>query len=85
MTLEEQSAQLTDSLDKLPPILKKNLHRNLCTCNEVLKIDIIKAIVNGATTVGEIKKQTYATMGSGCCTQQIERLIKCLCSPENKK
>lgn len=26
------------------------------------------------------KKQTYATMGSGCCTQQVERLIECLCS-----
>ena len=85
MTLEEQIAQITDPLDKLPPILKKNLDRNLCTCNEVLKIDIINAIVNGATTVGEIKKQTYATMGSGCCTQQIERLIECLCSPEKEK
>jgi bacterioferritin-associated ferredoxin len=85
MTLEEQIAQITDSLDKLPPILKKNLDRNLCTCNEVLKMDIINAIVNGATTVGDIKKQTYATVGSGCCTQQVERLIECLCSPEKEK
>jgi NAD(P)H-nitrite reductase large subunit len=82
MTLEEQIAQITDSLEKLPPVLKKNLDRNLCTCNEVLKMDIINAIVNGATTVGDIKKQTYATVGSGCCTQQVERLIECLCSPE---
>ena len=72
-------------LDKLPPILKKNLDRNLCTCNEVVKMDIINAIVNGATTVAEIKKQTYATMGSGCCTKQVERLIECLCSPETEK
>ena len=72
-------------LDKLPPILKLNLDRNLCVCNEVLKIDIINAIVNGATSVEEIKKQTYATMGSGCCTQQIERLIECLCAPEKRK
>lgn len=43
-------------------------------------MDIINAIVNGATTVEEIKKQTYATMGTGCCTQQVERLIECLCS-----
>ena len=71
----------TNPLDKLPPILKKNLDRNLCTCNEVLKMDIINAIVEGATTVGEIKKQTYATMGTGCCTKQVERLIECLCSP----
>ena len=70
-------------LDKLPSILKKNLDKNLCVCNEVLKMDIINAIANGATTVAEIKKQTYATMGSGCCTNQVERLIECLCSPEN--
>ena len=72
-------------LDKLPPILKKNLEQNLCVCNEVLKMDIIDAIVKGATTVEEIKKQTYATVGSGCCTQQIERLIECLCSTETEK
>lgn len=75
----------TNPLDKLPAILKKGLDKNLCVCNEVLKMDIINAIVNGATTVAEIKKQTYATMGSGCCTQQVERLIECLCSPETEK
>ena len=72
-------------LDKLPRILKKDLDKNLCVCNEVPKMDIINAIVNGATTVAEIKKQTYATMGSGCCTQQVERLIECLCSSETEK
>lgn len=75
----------TNPLDKLPAILKKNLDKNLCVCNEVLKKDIINAIVNGATTVDEIKKQTYATMGSGCCIQQVERLIECLCSPDTDK
>jgi len=72
-------------LDKLPSILKQNLDKNLCTCNEVAKIDIINAIVNGATTVEEVKKQTYATMGTGCCIQQVERLIECLCAPEPRK
>jgi len=48
-------------------------------------MDIINAIVNGATTVDEVKKQTYATMGSGCCSKQVERLIECLCSAETKK
>ena len=75
----------TNPLDKLPTILKENLDKNLCVCNEVIKMDIINAIVNGATTVGEIKKQTYATMGSGCCTQQVERLIECLCMPAMEK
>ena len=69
-------------LDKLPPILKQNLDKNLCVCNEVTRMDIINAIVNGATTVEEVKQQTYATMGSGCCLQQVERLIECLCAPE---
>ncbi len=80
-----KTSSTTNPVDKLPPILRKNLRRNLCTCNEVLKIDIINAIVNGATTVDEVKKQTYATMGSGCCAQQVQRLIDCLCSPEEDK
>lgn len=48
-------------------------------------MDIINAIVNGAVTVEEVKKQTYATMGTGCCIQQVERLIECLCAPESKR
>lgn len=48
-------------------------------------MDIINAIVNGATTVEEVKKQTYAMTGAGCCVQQVERLIECLCAPEAKK
>ena len=71
-------------LDKLPAILKQNLDKNLCVCNEVPKMDIINAIVNGAITVAEVKKQTYATMGTGCCIQQVERLIECLVSQENE-
>ncbi|MBL7002610.1 MAG: (2Fe-2S)-binding protein [Gammaproteobacteria bacterium] len=67
-------------LDKLPPILKTNLDKNLCVCNEVPKIDIINVIANGATTVALVKQKTYATMGTGCCTKQVERLIECLCA-----
>jgi len=75
---------VSDPIDRLPPILKEGLYKNLCVCNEVPKMDIINAIVNGATTVAEVKKQTYATMGSGCCKQQVERLIECLYSPETE-
>ena len=75
---------VTNPVDKLPPVLKKNLRRDLCTCNQVLKIDIINAIIDGATSVEEVKKQTYATMGSGCCKQQVERLIECLCAQETE-
>lgn len=72
----------SNPLDKLPPVLRENLDKNLCTCNEVAKIDIINAIVNGAATVEAVKIQTYATMGAGCCIQQVERLIECLCGPD---
>jgi NAD(P)H-nitrite reductase large subunit len=48
-------------------------------------MDIINAIINGATSVEEVKKQTYATMGTGCCIQQVERLIECLRAPEPRK
>ena len=75
----------TNPLDRLPLILQKDLDRNLCTCNEVPKMDIINAIVGGATTVTEVKSQTYATDGIGCCTRQVERLIECLCLPETEK
>ena len=72
-------------LDKLPSILKQNLDRNLCTCMDVPKMDVINAIANGATTVEDVKKQTYAATGAGCCLQQVERLIECLCAPEPRK
>lgn len=76
---------VTDPLDKLPRLLKKNLNKNLCVCNDVPKIDIINAIVNGATSIAEIRKETYATMGSGCCKQDVERLIECLSFMETDK
>ena len=69
---------IMESVDKLPRILKKNLDKNLCVCNEVPKIDIIKAIINGANTVEAVKKETYATMGSGCCAIDVKRLIEYL-------
>ncbi len=75
---------VANPLDKLPPILKKDLDQNLCVCNEVVKMDIINAIANGATTVAEIQKQTYATEGNGCCTRQVKRLIECICTAETE-
>ncbi|SFV81069.1 BFD-like (2Fe-2S)-binding region [hydrothermal vent metagenome] len=65
-------------LEKLPDILKRNIDKNLCVCNEVIKIDVINAIANGAITVEEVRNQTYATGGNGCCTRQVERLIECI-------
>ena len=73
---------MADPLDKLPAILKKDLDKNLCTCMDVPKIDIINAIVNGATTLEAVKKETYASTGAGCCESEVERLIECLTAPE---
>lgn len=72
-------------LDKLPLALRQNADRNLCTCMDVPTMDVINAIVNGATTVEEVKQQTSATMGAGCCVQQVERLIECLHAPEPRR
>jgi len=67
-----------DTINKLPPLLQKNLHKNLCVCNDVPKINIINAITHGAHTLEQIKAKTYACEGNECCKQQIERLIECL-------
>ena len=75
----------TNPLDKLPASLKKDLDKNLCTCMDVPKMDVINAIVNGATTLEAVKKETYAVTGAGCCEQQVERLIECLCAPEPRR
>lgn len=73
---------LKNPLNKLPDILKQNLERNLCVCNEVKKMDIINAIANGANTITKARGQTYATGGNGCCTRQVERLIECIHSSD---
>ena len=72
-------------LKKLPSILAEDLDKNLCTCMDVPKIDIINAIVKGAITLEEIKQQTFAMRGAGCCTLQIEKLITYLTAPEKRK
>ena len=50
-------------LDKLPSILKKDLDKNFCVCNDVPMMEIINAIVNGATTVEEVKNRPMPRWG----------------------
>ena len=45
-------------------------------------MDVINVIASAATTIEEVKIQTSATMGSGCCVLQVERLNECLGAPE---
>lgn len=72
---------LTDALNKLPDILKKDLDQNLCVCNQVIKRDVIQSIVDGADTVEKVCAQTYASDGNGCCRHQIRGLINALIEP----
>lgn len=62
-------------LDKLPEIFKRDLDRDLCVCNQVLRIDVINTIANGAKTVEEVRNLIYAADGNGCCERQVQRLI----------
>jgi len=71
-------------LQKLPEILRKDLDENLCTCNEVLKKDILNAIADGANSLEKVREKTYATDGNGCCQRQVSRLIECLHAKELK-
>ncbi|KUJ71990.1 (2Fe-2S)-binding protein [Thiomicrospira sp. WB1] len=66
------------ALAKLPDILKKDLNQNLCMCNEVPKIDVIRAIAAGADTREKVQQITYASDGNGCCRRQVARLIECI-------
>lgn len=67
-----------EALEKLPEILKRNLDRNLCVCNEVPKLTVIKAIAQGADTLEKVRAKTYASDGNGCCARQIDDLLECL-------
>ena len=74
----------TEALNRLPEILKRDLDENLCVCNDVIKMDVIRAIVEGADTLEEVQRRTYASDGNGCCAHQVEKLIEYLCSPQNE-
>jgi NAD(P)H-nitrite reductase large subunit len=69
-------------LDKLPDFHRDSLHKHLCVCNEIPKIKIVDAIIAGANTVEDVRKQTYATDGNGCCRLQVERLLEYLYEPK---
>ncbi|WP_028485667.1 (2Fe-2S)-binding protein [Thiomicrorhabdus chilensis] len=65
-----------NTLDKLPEILKRNLDRNLCVCNEVPKMTVINAIAEGADTLEKVRAKTYASDGNGCCRLQIKDILE---------
>jgi NAD(P)H-nitrite reductase large subunit len=69
---------LDEALEKLPDVLKRDLDKNLCICNEVNRLKVIEAIAAGADTREKVIAQTYASDGTGCCKLQIKRIIDAL-------
>lgn len=53
----------------------KSPNRNLCTCYDIPKIDMMDAIENGANTLEKVTAKTYGCQGSQCCERQVQRLI----------
>jgi len=76
--------QVKIPFNKLPEHHRVNLDKNLCVCNEVPKIKIIHAILDGANTVSKVREKTYATDGNGCCRVQVEYLIDYLTDEEDQ-
>mgnify|MGYP005849502655 CR=1 FL=1 len=64
------------AINRLPDILKKDLDQPLCVCNQVNKIDIIRAIAAGVDSIDLLQQQTGATDGNGCCRRQVDSLFK---------
>ncbi|WFE69114.1 (2Fe-2S)-binding protein [Thiomicrospira sp. R3] len=70
--------KLDQAIAQLPEILKRDLDENLCVCNSIPKITIIKAIVEGADELEKVRQQTFASDGTGCCKLQIKHLLNAL-------
>ena len=62
----------------LPRSLTQNLERNVCTCYDVSKQQLIEAYHKGAVTFEALTAKTYACQGSACCEKQVQRLIETL-------
>jgi bacterioferritin-associated ferredoxin len=69
---------LEQAISQLPEILKRDLNENLCVCNSIPKITVIKAIVEGADELEKVRQQTFASDGNGCCKLQIKHLLNAL-------
>jgi NAD(P)H-nitrite reductase large subunit len=70
--------KLQQAIDQLPDILKRDIDENLCVCNQIPKINVIEAIVNGADDLEKVRQQTFASDGNGCCKLQIKHLLNAL-------
>lgn len=76
---------LEEYLKKIPETLKRDLDKNLCVCNEIPRLKVIQAIIDGAHTREAVIAATYASDGTGCCKRQVEQLITHLTKPDNEE
>lgn len=72
---QDSAQRLAQAIEQLPEILKRDLNENLCVCNQVTKIAVIEAIINGADSREKIIAATYASDGTGCCKLQLKHLL----------
>lgn len=70
---------MTASTDtNIPRLLSTNLERNVCTCYDVSKQQLIDAYMNGAVSFAELTQKTYACQGIAGCEKQVHNLINVL-------
>lgn len=55
----------------------------VCNCKNVDILTIKKAMLEGATTVEEIKEKTGAGTGCGGCIPEIENILHIICKCKN--
>lgn len=60
--------------------------QTICYCKQVSRVEIEKAILNGAKTLSDIQKSTGACTGNQCkvknpsgkcCSEDINRILNC--------
>lgn len=50
--------------------------RIICFCYSVSESEIRKAIEEGATSLMEIRRRTYANTGCGGCGEEVKKLLR---------
>lgn len=49
--------------------------RKVCLCKSVDKAELLKAVENGARTLGQVVEKTGATTGCGTCIDEVKEIV----------
>jgi NAD(P)H-nitrite reductase large subunit len=52
------------------------LDRTICFCYSITESQIVAAIQNGAESLMEIRRVTYANTGCGGCGEEVKKLLR---------